>query len=122
MRQHDIAIQKSLNIACQIQHRICWDDHWEAALADAGGATGQPARVTSQHRDRWTVETGGAAQVNVRYRLYAREASVRGNFVDGDMAVLNGAPTFMTLVEEQRRPWRIQVELPEGWEQELWFF
>jgi ribosome biogenesis GTPase / thiamine phosphate phosphatase len=41
-----------------------WDEHWAAALAGAKrGEDEQPARVTSQDRDRWTVqlEAGPAA-------------------------------------------------------------
>ncbi|HEX2253954.1 MAG TPA: PDZ domain-containing protein [Thermoanaerobaculia bacterium] len=69
-------------------------------------------------KNRWRVATGGGETVVVRYRLYAREMSVRTNFVDAGFAILNGAPTFLTLVEGDgpaRRPHRVRVELPEGW-------
>jgi predicted metalloprotease with PDZ domain len=33
----------------------------------------------------------------VTYRVYGREMSVRTNWIERDFALLNGAPTFMTV-------------------------
>jgi predicted metalloprotease with PDZ domain len=41
--------------------------------------------------------------------------SVRTNWVEDDFALLNGAPTFLTLVEDAARPHDIQLVLPAGW-------
>ena len=41
--------------------------------------------------------------VSVRYRVYAHEMSVRTNWVDDEFALLNGAPTFITLLESPSR-------------------
>ena len=37
------------------------------------------------------------------------------NFVGDDYAVLNGAPTFITLVDRTPRPHDVRLELPSGW-------
>lgn len=34
-----------------------WDERWDTVLHEAGPDRGTPARVTSQHRDRWTLQT-----------------------------------------------------------------
>ena len=80
----------------------------------AFGPDGAPLSVTRSAKNRWTID-GAAGTIDVRYRIYCRDASVRGNFVDVDMAVLNGAPTFMQPVDS-RHPWTLNVSLPPGWE------
>src|SRR5690606_35201571 len=57
--------------------------------------------VAKTRKNRWRVVSGGADRVLVRYRVYAREMSVRSNFVDRDLAVLNGAPTFLAALEQR---------------------
>lgn len=73
-----------------------------------------PAPVKSR-KNRWTVETGGAPRVTVRYRVYGREMSVRTNWVESRYALLNGAPTFLTLVGGLQRPHHVTLELPPSW-------
>lgn len=34
-----------------------WDERWDTVLHETGTDRGQPARVTSQHRGRWTLQT-----------------------------------------------------------------
>ena len=68
-------------------------------------ATGQGGRalaIEKSDKNRWRVATGGAPSVTVKYRVYAREMSVRTNWVEADFAMINGAPTFMTLVGGMR--------------------
>src|SRR5262249_36822667 len=63
-----------------------------------------PGAVVKTTKNRWRVETGGAATVHLTYRVYCREMSVRTNWVDDSFALLNGAPTFMTLVGGLAKP------------------
>ena len=75
-----------------------------------------PGAWTKSRKNRWRVETGGEKTVTVKYRLYARELTVRTNFVEAAFASLNGAPTFLTLVEKGvKRPHEVRLELPKGW-------
>ena len=54
-------------------------------------------------------------RIAIRYRVYARELTVRTNFVDADLAVLNGAALFVVPAEGLARPFDLRVELPNGW-------
>jgi predicted metalloprotease with PDZ domain len=74
-----------------------------------------PLRRT--RRNRWRVETRGAANVVVRYRLRCEDQSVTTNWVDGDVAVLNGPATFLILADRLEQPHEVRLELPEGWTQ-----
>lgn len=79
---------------------------------------GAPLAVAKSRKNRWRVEAGGAAEVVVRYRLYAREMSVRTNFVDAGFALLNGAAAFLTRVDDglpAAVPHRVAVEPAAGW-------
>ncbi|MBI1357774.1 MAG: PDZ domain-containing protein [Acidobacteria bacterium] len=78
------------------------------------------AGVGKISKNRWRVETGGAGRVRVRYRLYAREMTVRTNWVEKDFAILVGAGTYVTLVDPAtNRPaalsHRVQLEMPANW-------
>lgn len=84
----------------------------EGVIATAGGRS---LDVTKTAKNRWRIGTGGAARVTVAYRIYAREATVRSNWVDADFAMLNGAPTFLTLADGVVRPHDVQLELPAAW-------
>ena len=87
--------------------------HVEDVRAEAGG---EPREVVKTAKNRWRVETGGASSVTVRYRVYGREMTVRTNYVDAAFALVNGAPTFLTLAGDSRpRPHEVRVELPDGW-------
>ena len=71
--------------------------------------------VEKTAKNRWRVATDGAPRVTVRYRVYSREMSVRTNWVESGFAMLNGAPTFLTLVEGLARPHHVAFNLPDGW-------
>ncbi|HEX2165293.1 MAG TPA: M61 family peptidase, partial [Thermoanaerobaculia bacterium] len=84
----------------------------------AADSDGRPLAIGKTRKNRWRVAAGGATEVVVRYRLYARELSVRTDFVDARFALLNGAATFLTRVDGGRPaavPHRVALELPEGW-------
>jgi predicted metalloprotease with PDZ domain len=48
--------------------------------------------------------------------VYAREMTVRTNWVESDFAMLNGAPTFMTLADGVVRPHEVTIEPARGWQ------
>ena len=88
--------------------------HVEAVTA--GGADGEALQIVKSEKNRWRVVTDGSPSVEVRYRVYAREMSVRTNWVEADFAMLNGAPTFMTLVGGLARPHEVVIEPAPGWQ------
>ena len=85
----------------------------ELTAADPARA---PLAVEKTRKNRWRVTTNGATRVWVRYRVYAHEMSVRTNWVDDEFAMINGAPTFITLLESpSRRTHDVRLVLPRGW-------
>ena len=66
---------------------------------------GRALTIDKPEPSRWTVATQGARFINVRYRVYAHtELSVRTNWVEPGLALLNGAATFITLDDGKQRP------------------
>jgi predicted metalloprotease with PDZ domain len=76
---------------------------------------GEPLAIEKTVKNRWRIGTRQAPRVVVRYRVYSREMSVRTNFVDAGFALINGAPTFLTLAGPERRPHEVRLELPAAW-------
>ena len=87
--------------------------HVEQVRAESAG---QPREVRKTAKNRWRVQTGGAAEVAVSYRVYGREMTVRTNFIEAGFALLNGAPTFITLAGDTGpRAHEVRLVLPAGW-------
>jgi predicted metalloprotease with PDZ domain len=91
-----------------------YERHVEAlSAADPARA---PLAVEKTRKNRWRVTTNGARTVWVRYRVYAHEMTVRTNWVDEEFAMINGAPTFITLVESPSlRAHEVRLVLPRAW-------
>ena len=78
-------------------------------------AAGRSLAIEKSAKNRWRVTAGGASAVTVSYRVFAHEMSVRTNWVDADFALINGAPTFMTLSDGVVRPHEVVLNLPATW-------
>jgi len=95
--------------------------HVERVSAVAPG--GRSLDITKTRKNRWLVSaTANGADatpetVTVTYRVYGREMSVRTNWIERDFALLNGAPTFMTVPELMSVPHELLIEPPSGWMQ-----
>ena len=83
---------------------------------EARTMSGAPLELENTQKNRWRIETGGAGTITVTYRVYAREMSVRTNWVDSDFALINGAPTFLTLADSDKRPHTVTLVLPPQWD------
>ncbi len=81
----------------------------------AEASDGRTLRWRKTRKNRWEVDPGGAPAATIRYRVYGRELTVRTDFVEDGFALLNGAPTFMTVAGREREPHRVRVEIPPGW-------
>jgi predicted metalloprotease with PDZ domain len=90
-----------------------YERHVESVTARS--ADGRARSVEKTRKNRWRIEAAGAQAVTVRYRVYGREMTVRNNWIEAGFAMLNGAPTFLTLVEDRARPHELRIELPSGW-------
>jgi predicted metalloprotease with PDZ domain len=85
----------------------------------AADAAGRTLQVEKSDKNRWRVTTGGASAVTLSYRVYAREMSVRTNWVDAGFALINGAPTFMTRADMTARPHEVIVNPAAGWRRSM---
>lgn len=83
--------------------------HVEDLTVTVDGVEQVPRKV-AKNRWRWDAE----GDVRIRYALYARAHNVRGNWVDTDLAVLNGASTFL-LPEGHTGAVEVEVVRPKGW-------
>ena len=90
-----------------------YERHVEDLMARAAG--GGPLTVQKSRKNRWQVQTGAARSVTVTYRVYGREMTVRTNWIEARFAMLNGAPTFISLVGGTARPHDVLIELAAGW-------
>ncbi|MGH9172835.1 MAG: M61 family metallopeptidase, partial [Vicinamibacterales bacterium] len=88
--------------------------HVENVVArDAGGGV---LEVRKNRKNRWQIQTGGARSVTVTYRVYGREMTVRTNWIEAGFAMLNGAPTFISLVGGTALPHDVSIELAPAWQ------
>jgi predicted metalloprotease with PDZ domain len=101
--------------------------HVEALAAST--PEGAPLAVDKVRKNRWRVSLAGPApaaagvaapahvpeHVIVRYRVYARDLSARTNFVDADIAVLNGAATFVTVSGGESLAHEVALVPAAGW-------
>jgi predicted metalloprotease with PDZ domain len=79
-------------------------------------AASQPLAVEKTTKNRWRILTGGAREITVAYRVFSHEMTVRTNWVDADFALVNGAPTFMTIAGDTGpRAHDVVLELPPTW-------
>ncbi|MGE3537458.1 MAG: M61 family metallopeptidase [Candidatus Tectimicrobiota bacterium] len=76
---------------------------------------GRLLSIDKSRKNRWRIPTHEARTLVVTYRVYCREMSVRTNWIEEDFALLNGAPTFLTLAEDASRAHVIQLVLPDTW-------
>ena len=81
--------------------------------------TARPSKWSTPTKNRWRIETGGKPKVIVNYRLICKQSSVTTNYVGESLGVFNGAATFITLVEQARRPHEVRFELPAAWKRSL---
>lgn len=86
--------------------------HVEAFTASADG---RGARAKKVRKNAWAVESDGAEEIVIRYRVYANDLTVRTNHVDSTHAYFNGAATFMTPEIAPDSGAEVSLDLPEGW-------
>lgn len=82
---------------------------------DVSDWKGRPLEAKKISKNRWRIAVRGSDRIVARYRLFCREINVRSNWVEADFAVVNGAPTFLTVVDDFQRPYQVEAELPDGW-------
>lgn len=86
---------------------------WAEAVSMSGEAL--PLQKTASNRFEVTTKPGESFAL--RYRLYARDLSVRTNFVDADFALFAGAATFVTEVGRLERTHVVEIDVPSEYKQ-----
>ncbi|PYR78695.1 MAG: hypothetical protein DMF87_13500 [Acidobacteria bacterium] len=83
------------------------------------GAGGRVLDIDKSKKNHWRVATGGAPTITLKYRVYCREMPVRTNWIESDFALLNGAPTFITLADLSPRPHEIVINPASAWKRSI---
>ena len=81
---------------------------------EAEDGAGKAIPVTRVGKDAWRLDSA-AARLEVRYRVYAFELSVRTSHLDESHAFWNGAALFLTSDDLLRLPASVAIEAPAGW-------
>ncbi|MEO8682708.1 MAG: hypothetical protein ABI665_26910 [Vicinamibacterales bacterium] len=81
----------------------------------ARGPDGVSLAVDRPTDNRWRITTGGRARITIAYKLTCKERSVSTNWVHTDFGVFTGPATFITLVENVKRPHEVRLTLPAAW-------
>ncbi len=76
---------------------------------------GKALKFEKTRKNRWTVQSKGVKSFVLKYRVYCNEMSVRTNWVGSEYAMLNGAPTYITLPDRLDRPHTVRLKLPRAW-------
>lgn len=66
-------------------------------------------------KNTWRVETDNAEKIEVNYRVYANELSVRTSFVDASHAYLNGTSVFMYIPTLMKSSSEVKITPFKGW-------
>jgi predicted metalloprotease with PDZ domain len=90
-----------------------YERHVESVTAKS--PDGRELPVVKTRKNRWRLGTGGAPTITMSYRVYGREMTVRNNWIEAGFAMINGAPTFITLADRVPRPHDVRIELPAAW-------
>ncbi|MBD5777876.1 M61 family metallopeptidase [Pelagicoccus sp. NFK12] len=83
---------------------------------EASDGEGRELEAKKLNKNRWSIAAGDSKRIEVRYRLYCREINVRSNWVEAEFAVINGAPTYLSVVDDFQRPYEVKLVLPDGWQ------
>jgi predicted metalloprotease with PDZ domain len=87
--------------------------HLEGLTAEDG--SGRALEVERLDKRRFRVAARGAAQVTVRYRVFAHELTVRTCHLDGTHGYFNGAAVLLYAEGREREPHLLEVVPPPGW-------
>ena len=85
----------------------------------ASGRDGVALAIHKTAKNRWRISPEGADAIVVNYRVYGREMSVRTNWIESGFALINGAPTFLTLADADQRSHEVTLVLPSGWSRSI---
>ncbi|MBC7389557.1 MAG: M61 family metallopeptidase [Opitutaceae bacterium] len=68
-------------------------------------------------KNHWSFKADTEKDIEVIYKIYAYEMSVRTSFVDSDMALLNGASVFFRNATSLPAEYEVVIKAPKEWKQ-----
>ena len=77
--------------------------------------SGNPVESTKINKNTWRINTKKVNKIDISYKVYAYEFSVRTSFVDADHATINGASVFMYIDGKKNLPATLNVEPYKNW-------
>lgn len=78
-------------------------------------ANGKAVKSEKVNKNTWRVDTKGESSVEVAYRVYAYEVSVRTSFIDASHAFLSPTGIFMFIDKKLDLPAEVQVHPHADW-------
>lgn len=75
-------------------------------------ANGKPLKVTHKDKNTWTIDTKGISAVEIKYNVYAFEASVRTSYLDGEHGFVSSPGVFMYVPDLLNNAGEVEVVLP----------
>jgi predicted metalloprotease with PDZ domain len=82
----------------------------------AATSDGRPLPWRKTAKDTWRVDTAGLERVQVAYKVYAHDLTVRTSHLDGSHGYFNGANVFLFVAGRTDEPLGLLVQTPPGWD------
>jgi len=78
-------------------------------------ADGKELQVQKSSKTSWLIKHGGLKSLQINYRVYAFELSVRTSFIDAEHAYLNGTTVFMYHKKAMDQPHQVKFIPHSSW-------
>jgi predicted metalloprotease with PDZ domain len=79
-------------------------------------ADGTTLAVEKGDKSTWLVECAGYTEVEMRYRVYAPELTVRTSDITHDHSFVHPPSTFMVVAGREHEPCSLRINAPTGWD------
>ena len=79
------------------------------------GTNGQALPISKVSKNTWKISMSGAKSLQLRYRVYAFELSVRTSFIDAEHAYLNGTSIFMQVHGREQDAQEVNIKPYPAW-------
>ncbi|ARS36571.1 M61 family metallopeptidase [Pontibacter actiniarum] len=79
-------------------------------------ANGESLNIEKATKDRWQVQAGGATEVEIRYRFFARQMDAGGSWLDEQQLYLNPINCLMAVEGREQEPCQLKLQLPQEWQ------
>jgi predicted metalloprotease with PDZ domain len=76
-------------------------------------------QITQQDKSNWTIE-GATEALTIKYKVYAKDLSVRGAHLDHSHGYYNGSSVFLEVVGQSDSPCEVEITKPAGAQYQNW--